>query len=77
MVGFTLDATATVNVLVVDPRDGLPEYVVRVAVAVTLVTFGRYAYHVVGIVNEVDEVFAATFTVTAGAFPYVMTSLYV
>ena len=77
IVGFTLDATATVNVLVVEPSDVLPEYVVRVAVAVALVTFGKYAYHVVGIVNEVEEVLAATFTVTAGALPYVMTSLYV
>ena len=75
MLGLMEDATETVNVLVEVPKTVLPEYVVRVAVAVTLVEFGRYAYHVVGIVNEVEEVLAATSTVTAGAFEYVKTSL--
>ena len=75
MVGFMDEATETVNVLVDVPSAVPPEYVVRVAVAVALVEFDRYAYHVVGIENEVDELFAATFTVTAGAFEYVKTSL--
>ena len=75
MLGLMDEATETVNVLVEVPKAVLPEYVVRVAVAVALVEFGRYAYHVVGIENEVEALFAATFTVTAGALLYVNTSL--
>ena len=75
--GFTLDATETVKFLVDEPSAFVPEYVVSVAVAVALVELGRYAYHVVGMVNEVEEWLAATFTVTDGALEYVNTSLYV
>jgi hypothetical protein len=75
--GFTLDATETVKFLVDEPSAFDPEYVVSVAVAVALVELGRYAYHVVGMVNEVEELLAATFTVTDGALEYVKTSLYV
>ena len=67
MLGLMDDATDTVKFLDEVPRAVPPEYVVSVAVAVALVEFGRYAYHVVGIVNEVEELFAATFTVTDGA----------
>ena len=75
MFGFTVDAMVTLNVLVEVPSAVEPLYVVSVAVAVTDVAFGMYEYHVAGIVNEVDEVFAATFTVTDGALEYVNTSL--
>ena len=75
--GFTLDATNTVKFFVDEPSAFDPEYVVSVAVAVALVELGRYAYHVVGMVNDVEEWLAATFTVTDGALEYVKTSLYV
>jgi hypothetical protein len=75
--GFTDAATETVKFLVDEPSAFVPEYVVSVAVAVALVELGRYAYHVVGIVNDAEELFAATFTVTDGALEYVKTSRYV
>jgi hypothetical protein len=75
--GFTLDATETVKFFVDEPSAFDPEYVVSVADAVALVELGRYAYHVVGMVNEVEALLAATFTVTDGALEYVKTSLYV
>ena len=77
MSGLTPEVTATVNIMEEEPRAVPFEYVVSVAVAVPLVEFGNDSYHVVGIVNEVDEVLAATSTDTARAVECAMTSLYV
>ena len=75
--GFIDEPTETVKFFVDEPSAFDPEYVVSVADAVALVELGRYAYHVVGMVNDVEEWLAATFTVTDGALEYVTTSLYV
>ena len=58
-VGFTELSTDTVNVLVAEPSEVPPLYVVSVAVAVALVVFESALSQVFGIVNVLEPVFAA------------------